>query len=802
VRGAGGDIVDALRAIVRAPLLSAVIVGSIAVGVGLNTVVFSWIQARMLRPFPGVDQGAAYYGVEPRTRTGQYPGASWLEYQDLKRRLQSFEDLIAWRMTLISIGDPGKVERGSGVYVSPNYFDVLGLTTAAGRFPSPAEADGSGPSVAVISHGLSQKLFAGPESAIGRTIRVNGRLLTVVGVVPAGFHGTVTGLFFEVYVPAALAREVGNGSAELVERSMRGYLMMGRLRDGVTPTQAQTELDAAMREQARDHPETSGDIRGEIAAAWNLPRGPSRMLNAALGILQAAMLLVLLAVCGNVANLALARGSARHKELGIRLALGASRLRVVRLMLMETMVLAVLGAGLGGAAATWGTNALRVLPLSGLPLRLDTTIDAYGLLVAIALGLAAGLIIGAAPALQMATLDPQVAYRRGVMTSGRSRLRDGLMVVQTGLAVMVLIATGISLASYLETRHVDTGFRQDGILLAAYDLSGRSRSPADIRTLNRTLVERVRAVPGVQGAAIASAVPLDIHGLPIRNISVEGRARVEAGSDQTSSNTVTPGYFDVMGIPFVSGGDFAPLDDPSAPLQVIANETFVRRFVETGEPIGRQVTARARPHTIVGVVRDSVANAFGEPPTPVLYFSYRDTTLPIGELHVRMAPGARSTVAVALRAAIGEVDAEVPVFNVRTLTAHVETNLFIRRIPARMFVVIGPMLLVLLALGVYAVVAYTSSLRRTEVGVRLALGAVPAQIVSQFVREGLAVVGIGATLGWTLAFVATTRLLPAAATPAVFVAVPLLLVAVAAAACWLPARAASRLDPTDALRPS
>jgi predicted permease len=802
VIGLGGDVVEALRGIVRAPLLAAVIVASMAVGIGVNTVVFSWIQARMLRPFPGVAQGASFHGVEPRTRTGQYPGASWLEYQDLRRRLQSFQDLIAWRMTLISIGDPGKVERGSGVLISPNYFAALDIPAAAGRFPSVSEVEGGGAPVAVISHGLSQKLFAGPEAAIGRTIRVNGRVLTVVGVAPAGFHGTVTGLFFEVYMPAALAREVGNGSMELTERSSRGYLMMGRLRDGVTPARAQTELDAAMGELARDHPETSGDVRGEVAAAWNLPRGPSRMLNGALAVLQGAMLLVLFAVCGNIANLALARGSARYKELGIRMALGASRGRVVRLMLTETTVLALLGAIAGVAIAVWGTNALRVLPLSGLPLRLDTTIDAYGLLVALALGVTAGLAIGAAPAWHIANLDPHAAYREGVKTSARSRLRDGLMVVQTCLAVIVLIATGISLASYLETRHVDTGFRQEGVMLAAYDLSGRSRTPAEIRALNRTLLDRVRAIPGVEAAALASSVPLDIHGLPLRNISVEGRARVEAGSDQTSSNTVSPGYFDVMGIPFVSGRDFAALDDPGAPLQVVVSEAFVRRFIESGEPIGRQVVARARPHVIVGVVRDSVANAFGEPPTPVLYFSYRDAALPIGELHVRVTPGVASTVAVALRAAVGEVDSEVPVFNVRSLTAHVETNLFLRRIPARMFAVIGPMLLALLALGIYAVVAYTSSLRRTEVGVRLAMGAVPGQIVAQLVREGLTAVVIGATIGCALALVATRRLLPGAIDPTVFVVVPLLLVAVAAAACWLPARAASRLDPTAALRPS
>ncbi|HYE85735.1 MAG TPA: ADOP family duplicated permease [Vicinamibacterales bacterium] len=801
MRGLTSDLRDAVRSIGRAPLLAAVIVGSLAVGIGLNTVVFSWIQARILKPLPGVADGSSLYGVEPQLRTGQYAGASWLEYQDLRRRLRSIDDLIAWRMTPLYVGEPGKVECVSGVLVSPNYFSALRLRPASGRFLDDNAHDRA-ETVAVISYGLWQKQYAGAESAVGSTLRVNGQSLTVVGVAPREFQGTVTGLFFDVWLPAAIAPQVLNGSTELVERSSRGYLMLGRLRSGVTAAQAQAELDIAMAELGRTYPATSGDVRGEIAAAWNLPRGPARLLNAALGILQGAMLLVLLAVCGNVANLALARGSARFKEMGIRMAIGADRASLVRLLLAETMLMSAAGAALGVALAIWGTNALRILPMTGVPLRLDTTIDTQALLVAIALGLLAGLIIGAAPALHFARSDPHAAFRAGLQASGRSRLRDALMAAQTGLVLMVLIATGISLSSYLETRNSDPGFNSDGVLLAAYDLSGRPRTAASTRTFQASLLAELTALPGVEAAAIASSVPLDIHGLPIRNISVEGRARTDAGSDQTSTITVTNRYFEVMGLKLLQGRDFSPLDDPSAPLEAVANEAFVRRFLESGEAIGRTVTARARPHTIVGVVQDSVANAFGEPPTPLLYFSYRDNNLAGGEIHVRVRPGADvAAIGPALRAAIARVDAELPLFNMRTLKDHVETNLFLRRIPARMFAVIGPLLLLLAAIGIYAVVAYSSSLRRVEVGVRLAMGAVPRQIVTQFLREGLSVIGLGGAIGWGLALALSRRFVGDAAEPAVFVAVPLLLLAVAATACWMPARGASRLDPTTALRP-
>jgi hypothetical protein len=288
----------------------------------------------------------------------------------------------------------------------------------------------------------------------------------------------------------------------------------------------------------------------------------------------------------------------------------------------------------------------------------------------------------------------------------------------------------------------------------------------------------------------------------VRVFTVDGHVRSEAGDDQASANTVTPGYFAVMEIPLLSGHDFAALADESAPMQVIVNQEFVRRYLGGGEPLGRLVQARARNHAIVGVVGNSVANAFGEPPTPILYFSYRDANLASGEIHVRTRAGAQQTAVVdQLRRAMAQADPEVPMFNVRTLADHVDTNLFLRKVPARMFVVIGPLLLALAAIGIYAVVAYTSSLRRTEVGVRLAVGARPRQIVTQFLGERLKVIGIGAAIGWVAAWQLTSKFLPGSLDAPVFVAVPVLLLATATVACWVPARGASRLDPMAALRP-
>ena len=294
-------------------------------------------------------------------------------------------------------------------------------------------------------------------------------------------------------------------------------------------------------------------------------------------------------------------------------------------------------------------------------------------------------------------------------------------------------------------------------------------------------------------------MPLDIHGLPSRVFTVDGWVRAEAGFDQALANTVTPGYFAVMGIPLVAGKDFADLDDATAPPQVIVNEAFVRRYLARLEPLGRRLQARGRSYEIAGVARNSLYNAFGEAPTPIIYFSYRDSPTRVGEIHLRTRGGSDTAVASAVRRTVRELDPELPVYNVRTLTAHVETNLLFRRIPARMFAVLGPMLLVLAAIGIYAVVSYTVSQRTTEIGVRLALGATPRGVVAQFVRESLLVIGVGALAGWAIALSAVIVYGGAIDVPT-FVGVPALLMAVATVACWLSARRAARCDPMAALR--
>lgn len=792
------DLRHAWRMIGRMPVFAAVVILSLAAGIGVNTVVFSWVQARILEPIPGVSGSADFQLVETRTEHGVYPGVSWPEYRDLREGMRSFDGVIAFRMAPLYVGEPGVTERAYGLLVSDNYFTALGLRPAVGRFPTPHEMSPAGEAVAVISHDFWRTRFAGDPQVTTRSVRVNGRRLAIAGVTPEGFQGTVLGLTFDVWLPAALS---SGAWRDLEGRGSRGFAVMGKLGAGASRAQAQRELDLLMARLANDFPQTNATIRGEVLPLWDAPRGPQRMLTVAVVLLQVIMLLLLLAVCGNTANLVLARASARHREMSIRLALGATPLRIARLLVAENMLLALVGAALGAVVAVWGTEALRAVPLfRGLPVRFQTSIDSTGVLFALTLGVLSGLIVAVVPATQIARVAPNTAFRSGTAPMGRSRLRLALMGVQVAVAIVVLVAAAIFFRNFMETRSIDPGFRREGVLIAAYDFAGRDATDASLRTFAAQLLDRLHRLPAVESAAIATSVPLDIHGLPTRSFAVEGHTRPDADPEQALSNTVTPGYFDVMGIELVGGSRFADLNDPSAPPQAIVNEEFVRRFVAQREPLGRWVEVRGRRYPIVGIVRNSLSNAFGEPPTPVIYLAYRDRPTGSGEIHVAVRGGSETALAADVRRIVRELDPELPLFNVRTMTEHIDANLMFRKIPARMFIVLGPMLLLLTSIGIYAVVAYAVSLRTTEIGVRLALGATIQRVIANLVGESLTVVAAGALIGTAVAFLVAVMLSGGRVDSLIFVAVPMILLAVAAIASWLPARRAAKLDPIAALK--
>jgi predicted permease len=797
------DARHALRALVRMPVLSAVVVVSLGIGIGVNVVVFSWLQAIVLQPLPGVAHARDLVFVEPRSDAGTYPGVSWRDYEDLSERLRSFESLIAFRMVPFNVGEPSQNERVYGQLVSGNYFTALGLTPSAGRFFRADEASRSSADlVTVVSHGMAVTRFGSPAAAVGKVLRVNDRDVTIVGVAPTRFQGTVLSLDFSMWLPATVAPVLLAGSRELEARDVRGYAALGRLGDGVTRAQAQADVESAVRELARLYPATNGGMTGGVLSFWAAPRGPQRMITGALVALQGIMLLVLLAVCGNTANLMLARASTRHREVGVRVALGAGRARIVSILLAENLLLALGGGALGAVLAAWGTNALRAVPFIGtFPIRFQTQVDVLGLAVAIVLALGCGVLVGLAPALQLSGVEPQRALRNGSRTLSRSRTRSLLMTAEVALALVVLLVAGLFFRSLTETREIDTGFKRAGVLLAGYDLSGRDTSREGARDFAGRLLARLGSLPGVEAAAIATSVPLDIHGLPLRSFRIEGHARDDGQPDRALSNTVSRGYFAAMSIPILDGADFAEFGAAGDQPQVIVNDEFVRRFVTGGTAIGRRVQNGDRTYRICGVVRTTLYESFDEDPTPIVYFSFRDRPASSGEIHVRTREGAEMAIAADLRRAVRDVDASLPLYDVRTMSEHVEKNLFLRRVPARMFAILGPLLLVLAAIGIYAVVAYGVAQRTKEIGVRLALGATGRRVVGEVVSDTLRMVAAGAVVGWLMVYVVQIHVAPGRPLAlSVFAGVPAILLGVAFFASWLPAQRAARVDPMVALR--
>ena len=796
------DLVHGWRSMAATPLVSAVVVLSLAVGIGVNTAVFSWIQVFALTPLPGVPRAAEFRLIEPRTDAGANPGASWREYLDLAERLAGVADPLAFRMAPLTVGETARTERVFGLLVSGNYFTALGVQPTRGRAITAADAATPGAAaVAVVSHRFWQSRLAGAADVAGRTVRVNGVDLAVIGVLPDGFQGTVLGLQFDLWLPATMAPVVFGGSRELDDRRARGYTVMARAAAAPVVTATEARAGETMQALAAAFPESNRGVGVEVVPFWRAPRGPQRMFLQALGVLQGLMLLLLLAVCGNTATLLLARAASRQRELAVRLAMGASPWRVARLLFAEALAVAVAGAALGVLLAAWGVRLLRAVPLTeALPIRFQTTVDGVGFAVALLLGVLSAALVTVLPAWQVFRLDVTAGVAAGARSAAAGWWRSAAMAVEVALAMIVLVVAGLFLGTFSDTRDTDPGFERQGVLLAAFDRSARGDDDEAARRYVMRALAAVRPLPGVTTAAVASSVPLDIHGLPRRSFVVEGRPRTDGVVDRAASNVVTPDYFTTMGMRWLEGDGFAALDDRTAAPQVVVNRAFVDRYVGPGAVVGRRLLQGERTFTIAGVVATSLSDAYGEPPTPAIYFSYRDVPVRGGEVHVRTRPGAEATLAGPLRAAVAALDPASPVFNVRTLDEHVENNLLLKRIPARLFLALGPLLLILAASGIHAAVSYAVSARRHEIGVRLALGATGGRVVGEQVTASLAVVAAGAVSGWLLVWIVYTRGLGGATDLRAFAAVPALLLAVAAVSSWLPSRAAAGVDPVRALR--
>jgi predicted permease len=793
----------AFRALFKSPGITLVVVLSLAVGIGVNTVVFSWLKSSVFNPLPGVD--APIQLLETRDDTGNFVSTSWLEYKDLRAMLPSFASVAAHRPRSLYLGDSERESRVFAEYVSENFFATLELRPQLGRFFAAEEATKPGAApVVVIAHDFWQHYFKGAPNVVGRTLKLNGRTFTVIGVTPRGFRGAMNNLAFDLWVPLTMATELQPATNELDRRNTRAYVMIARLNPGVTAAQAQGELATAARQMLATYPETNRGLAYALLPTWRSPRGGETVV-ASLVTLQAFAALILIVVCANTANLLLARASTRQREIGVRLAIGAGPGRIIFQLLTESIVLALVGAVVGVLVASWSIDALGQMPLPGnLPIRLAPQMDWTGLLFAAGLGTACGLAFGLAPALQLARADVLQALRggRGSM-GGRSALRDTLVGIEVAVALVVLVLAGLFLKSFHNSLGARPGFDPDRVMLASLDLAGRGYTRDTGGAFLDDLLQRLEKIPGVERAAAATYVPLDIRGVATGVISVEDK-------DFDPNRKIlyyqaTGGYFATMGIPFLDGADLAPRSRADLPRDAVINHEMATRYWPEGSAVGHRFEVSGDTYVVAGVVRDPKLEKLTEKPKPAAWLTMRRQFISAPTLHVRTREGDPRAVLSAMRATVQALDPELAVLDARSLSQHLENNLFIQRVPAQMLAVLGPLALALAAIGLYAVLAYSVAQRTQEIGVRLTLGATPDSVVRLMMWQSLRVVLLSAAIGWVIAltlgwFMQAFFLGVPFGDPTIYAAVPALLVVVAVVATWLPARGAARVDPMIALR--
>jgi predicted permease len=640
---------------------------------------------------------------------------------------------------------------------------------------------------------------------IGRSFTLNGHPVTVIGVAPPGFGGAEMGLSFDLYFPLTLEPLLAGRPSWLENRGWMSYQAVARLRDGVTIAQARTELDAIAKRVAQANGEN--EVRGAFVRPFGETGGPAIMRPALSALLGITAVLLLIA-CANVASLLLARALARRREIGVRLALGASRSRLVRQLLTESLVLALLAGILGMLVALWGRNVMYAfVPPAPVPVSFEIQITDRVLVFAGGLTLLTALLFGLLPALRasrpdlVATLKDEIGQGRPT----RFNLQSGLVVAQLALSVLSLVAAGLFVQSLRSANRIQVGFTApDSVLLVSTDLSlAGYRDTAALRVMG-LLLDRVREVPGVSAAGSASIVPLGFGGTSSSSTEIEGYTPGPDENTSLSRSSVTPGYFEAMGIPIVQGRSFNQADEGGRTNVAIVNQAFADRYWPGKDPLGRRIRQGSEWLTVVGITQTGKYRRLDEPPTPVVYRVLGEGRDFLQTTHIRLSRPLREMVP-ALRAAFGEVGKDIPFLDVRTMEEHMGASMFTQRMAAWMLGVFGGVALVLSSIGIYGVLTHLVNRRRREIGVRLALGASRREVMRMVLTRAGRQVAAGLLVGGGLAL-AVGRLLHSQllgvspADPLTYGSIALILSGVALLASWLPARRAAQVDPIVALR--
>ena len=803
------DLRLALRLLAKSPGFALVAVLTLAVGLGANTTVMSWIRGILLEPLPGVPHQERVLIMSGKNRTGDDRSWSVPDLRTLQDELDVAQ-VVGVDMMTLSLTAGGQPEKVWGSIVTGNFFDALEVPVTPGRGFRKEEdgAPGAHP-VVVLSHDFWTRRFGADSGMVGKTILLNRHPFTVIGVAAPGFHGAQSGLRVDLWVPLAMQEAVIPGGSRLDSRGSHWMQALARLRPGVTMEQAQAAMNRVAADLGREYPDTNDGMRFLLFRFWNAPMGPSMVLMPVLVVLASMAALVLLLACANVANLLLVRALGRRREIAVRSALGAGRSRLVRQLLTESLLLAVPAGLLGTVLALGGVRLLTAfVPPVDAPVGLSFHLDGQVLALTAALTVLTGLLFSLAPAIQTSPrrIAPVLRDESASTLGGRKgRARSALVVAQIALSCLLLITAGLFFRSLGRGGEIDPGFRTRNALLASVDLFPNGYDEARGRVFYREALRRLSALPGVESASMAIYLPMDFGGSSSTNLAIDGYVPKPKEEVVVEYNKVGPDYFGTMGIPLVAGRDFGLQDDENAGCTLAVNETMAGRYWKNrNDALGGRVRLWNQDCSVVAIVKDGKYQQLGEPPRPFFYMPVLHMYHASSVFHVRTA-GDPLKLVPALRSEIRAMDPYLPVSAVKSLREHLKISVFAQRLAASFLGAFGLLALVLATVGLYSVIRYAVSQRTREMGVRAALGAQEWDITRLVVREGmvLAVSGLGLGL---LAAVGITRFLESlllgvsATDPLVFAGVAALLAAVCAAACWFPARQAAAVDPMVALR--
>jgi putative ABC transport system permease protein len=801
------DIHYALRNIARKPLFYAVIVLTLALGIGANAAIFTVVNGVLLQPlpYPQPERLMMVWTYNPRQGFDK-DVATYPNFEDWRRASQSFERMSGYfgaSVTLTESGDPAQIR---GARVTPEFFETMGVMPAVGRAFSAANGQAGGERVVIVAHGLWMRRFGGDRSLIGRPILLNGVPHEVVGVMPASFQHPADA---ELWLPLA---PVGQFQDLFSARGSFWLTVVGRLKPGVTRGAAQSEMDAIAARLEKAYPSNAGLGIRLVTLHEELVGDVKRPLLIVLG----AVCFVLLIACANVANLLLTRAASRQRELAIRAALGAARTRLVRQLLTESVVLGLLGGAAGLLLAILATNWLQMFAPPELPRLSEITVDRRVLAYAAGASVFTSLLFGLLPALHASRRDSGGQLKEGgrTGTDGRrgGRVRAALAVGELAIALVLLVGAGLLIRSVIALNNEDPGFATRGMLTLRLQLpSAAYREPARILNFYEQLIERLEALPGVESAAAGSTVLLSR--LPnSAGINIEGRPPLPADAQNipVPYDSVTPGYFSTLQIPLRRGRFFTRADTAQSQQVVIVNESFVKRFFPGEDPLGRRVTfndpsgPNARWQTIVGVVADTKRGGFEREPWAETYFPMAQSPDPRVFVLLRTA-GDPSALIAAARSAVWSIDRNQAIAGIRTVPEMLAQREANRRFTTLLLGVFAAVALVLAIIGTYGVIAHATAQRTQEIGIRMALGADRRMILRLVLTGGIRIAAAGLVIG-LFGALGLTQVLSgllfgvSARDPLTFVVVPGTLLVVALAACWIPARRAMRVEPVIALR--